>query len=362
VKTGAAALVVSLMVASTAAGHEIGTTNVRLGSDSPGHWMATITTGPQALLNKLEAETGQPPTHGLDASALRLQLEPLLPRMASHFDLRFDGAPCRPVVAIETLEVPADITRAAYAVLTASCDAPANPSTVAWRDDLVYSTYAVVLEHDRQIQTVWVEGDETASLSLRQQPTSNGRAAIVAQYLRLGFEHILPKGLDHILFVLGMFLLTRSVRPILAQVTSFTVAHSLTLALTMYGVVSLRPAVVEPLIAVSIVYVAVENIFMERVAPWRPVVVFLFGLLHGMGFAGVLRDLRLPRASFVPALVSFNIGIELAQLTVIALAFICTHALWRRDAGWYRARVVVPGSAAIALTALVWTVERVAGY
>jgi hypothetical protein len=151
-------------------------------------------------------------------------------------------------------------------------------------------------------------------------------------------------------------------RPILAQVTSFTVAHSLTLALTMYGVVSLPPSIVEPLIAVSIAYVAIENIFMERVAPWRPVVVFLFGLLHGMGFAGVLRELQLPRASFVPALVSFNVGIELAQLTVIALAFICTLGFYRRDAGWYRARVVVPGSAAIALTALVWTVERVAGY
>jgi hypothetical protein len=130
----------------------------------------------------------------------------------------------------------------------------------------------------------------------------------------------------------------------------------------MYGVVSLRSTIVEPLIAVSIAYVAVENIFMERVAPWRPVVVFLFGLLHGMGFAGVLRELRLPRASFVPALVSFNVGIELAQLTVIALAFIGTYALVRRDAGWYRARVVIPGSAAIALTALVWTVERVAGH
>jgi hypothetical protein len=168
-----------------------------------------------------------------------------------------------------------------------------------------------------------------------------------------------PKGLDHILFVLGMFLLTRAVRPILLQVTAFTLAHSLTLGLTMDGVVSLPSRIVEPLIAVSIVYVAVENVMTTRVTPWRPAVVFVFGLLHGMGFAGVLRELHLPRGEFIPALISFNVGIELAQLTVIAIAFACTRGVWCRDPRWYRARVVVPASAAIAVTALMWTVQRV---
>jgi hypothetical protein len=359
----AAAAVFVMLVPSLASGHEIGTTNVRLNSDRAGHWIATITTAPRALLNTLEAEAGEPRTPDVDASTLRRHLEPRLGQIASHLGLRFDGIPCRPLVAIDTLEVPADVTRPSYVALSASCDAATTPSTITWRDDLVYSTYAVVLEHDRRTQTVWVEGDATASLSLQSDAASGARPAIVWQYLRLGFEHILPRGLDHILFVLGMFLLTRSVRPILVQVTSFTLAHSLTLGLTMYGVVSLPSSVVEPLIAISIAYVAIENILMDRIAPWRPVVVFGFGLLHGMGFAGVLRDLHLPRASFVPALVSFNLGVELAQLTVIALAFACTRAVWQRGGQqWYRARVVVPASAAIALTALVWTVERVAGY
>jgi hypothetical protein len=358
VKVRATAVAFAILVPSIAAGHEIGTTTVHLKTEPAGHWIASITTAPQALLNRLEVEAGHAITQGLDAAALRGRLEPLLGRAASHVDMRFDGTLCLPVIAIDTLEVPADITRAAYVVLTASCDGPANPSTVTWRDDLVYSTYAVVLEHNDGMQTVWIEGDAIASLSLQKQTASRVRAAIVGRYLRLGFEHILPKGLDHILFVLGIFLMTRSVRPTLVEVTGFTLAHSVTFASTMYGVVSLPPAVVELLIAISIAYIAVENIVMERVAAWRPATVFAFGLLHGMGFADVLRDLPLPRASFVPALMGFNVGMELAQLAVIALAFICIPGVSRRDTGWYRERVVVPVSAATALTALMWTVER----
>jgi len=167
-----------------------------------------------------------------------------------------------------------------------------------------------------------------------------------------------PEGLDHILFVLGIFLLTTQLRPVLVQVTSFTIAHSVTLGLTMYGVVSLTPRIVEPLIALSIAYVAIENMVTARLTPWRPAVVFGFGLLHGMGFAGALKELNLARSEFLPALVSFNVGIELAQLTVIATAFIAV-ALWHRDKPWYRPRFVLPASAAIAATGLFWTVQRI---
>jgi hypothetical protein len=181
--------------------------------------------------------------------------------------------------------------------------------------------------------------------------------AVTGEYVRLGFVHILPRGLDHILFVLGLFLLTRAAKPLLLQVTAFTVAHSLTLALTMAGGVALPASVVEPLIALSIAYVAVENMVTTRLTPWRSVVVFGFGLLHGMGFAGVLRGLPLPEGHFVPALAGFNAGIELAQLSVLGLAFLCTAA-WRIEGTRYRTLIAVPASAAIAVTALVWAVER----
>ncbi|NKL66288.1 HupE/UreJ family protein [Rhizobium leguminosarum bv. viciae] len=182
-------------------------------------------------------------------------------------------------------------------------------------------------------------------------------ASTILQYLELGFLHILPEGLDHILFVLGIFLLTTKRRAILSQVTAFTIAHSVTLGLTMYGVVSLPPGIVEPLIALSVAYVAIENIMILELSPWRPVVVFCFGLLHGMGFAGALRELQLPRSEIIPALISFNVGIELAQLSIIAIAYL-GFARWFRDRPRYRRWIVVPASAAIAATGLLWTVER----
>ena len=167
---------------------------------------------------------------------------------------------------------------------------------------------------------------------------------IVARYLVLGFTHILPKGLDHILFVLGLFLLSTRLRPLLWQVTAFTVAHTLTLALSMCGVLQLPSRVVESLIALSIAYVAVENLFTSDLKPWRPALVFGFGLLHGLGFAGVLRELGLPRDEFVPALIAFNVGVEVGQLTIISLALLTIG--WFRRRSWYRRAIVIPISVA----------------
>lgn len=181
----------------------------------------------------------------------------------------------------------------------------------------------------------------------------------VWRYLILGFEHIIPEGLDHVLFVLGLFLLATRLRPLLWQVTAFTIAHSVTLALAIYGVVDLPAHIVEPLIALSIAYVAIENIVTTQLKPWRPVVVFLFGLLHGMGFAGVLRKLGLPREDFAAALVLFNVGVELGQLAVIGLAFLAVG--WLRHKSWYRKAITVPASCAIAIVGLYWAVTRTLG-
>jgi hypothetical protein len=248
-------------------------------------------------------------------------------------------------------------------VLQAEGKIPADARTVTWRYELVSSTYALLTtnETDNEPQTQWLEGDaESAPIPVAANIGSKSTLAIVQQYLVLGFTHIAPKGLDHILFVLGIFLLQTKVRTILVQVTAFTIAHSITLALTMYGVISLTPRVVEPMIALSIAYVAIENILLAKLTPWRPVVVFLFGLLHGMGFAGVLAQLGLPHDEIIPALVSFNVGIEIGQLTVITAAFLAV-ALWFRNRPWYRFRIVIPASAAIAAIGLFWTVQRVAG-
>ncbi len=164
------------------------------------------------------------------------------------------------------------------------------------------------------------------------------------QYLWLGYTHILPKGLDHILFVLGIFLLSPRLKPMLLQVTAFTIAHSITLGLSIYGILSLPSRIVEPLIALSIAYVAIENLVTRELKPWRLALVFMFGLLHGLGFAGVLRELGLPRDEFLTALLTFNLGVEGGQLTVIAVAMLAACAV--HEKGWYRQRVVIPASLA----------------
>jgi hydrogenase/urease accessory protein HupE len=184
-----------------------------------------------------------------------------------------------------------------------------------------------------------------------------GWSQVFGRYISLGIRHIIPEGLDHIFFVLGLFLLGTRLSNLLWQVTAFTAAHSITLSLALYGVVRLSPHIVEPLIALSIAYVGIENLVTDKLSPWRPLVVFGFGLIHGLGFASAIQETGLPRKDFLSALVGFNIGVELGQLTVIALAFLAVG--WFRHLPRYRKIVVIPGSALIALVAVVWFFQRI---
>jgi hydrogenase/urease accessory protein HupE len=167
---------------------------------------------------------------------------------------------------------------------------------------------------------------------------------------------VVPLGLDHILFVLGVFLLSRRWRPLLWQVTAFTLAHTLTLGLATLGIVRLPSSVVEPVIAASIAVIAVENIFLPKYNHWRLAIVFIFGLIHGLGFAGALADLELTRASLVTGLLGFNLGVEAGQLVVICAAFLAT--VWIKKEAVYRKAVVIPGSALIAVMGIWWMFER----
>lgn len=195
-----------------------------------------------------------------------------------------------------------------------------------------------------------------AAASIPTAATSPSGFATSLQFLHWGFTHILPHGLDHVLFVLGLFLLNHRLAPLLWQVTAFTLAHTVTLVLSMFGWIDLPEHVVEPLIAASIAFVAIENLFTRDLKPWRPVMVFAFGLLHGLGFAGVLREAHLPPGQFLNAVLSFNVGVELGQLTVIALALLAVG--WCRSQPWYRPAISIPASAGIASIALFWTIQR----
>ena len=207
-----------------------------------------------------------------------------------------------------------------------------------------------------EVRSLLEPGARSDPLDLTGPITAPGRLEVARRYLWLGFVHIVPEGADHILFVLGLFLLSARLRPLVWQVTAFTVAHAATLTVAALGVVSLAPRLVEPLIALSIAYVAIENILTDRLTRWRPVVVFGFGLLHGLGFAGVLGELGLPERERLLALVTFNAGIELGQLAVLAAA--AGTLGWFRAKPWYRRRLAVPTSAVIGLVGVTWAIQR----
>ena len=180
----------------------------------------------------------------------------------------------------------------------------------------------------------------------------------IYRYLHSGFVHIIPLGVDHILFVLGLFLFSLSGRVLIYQISLFTLAHTLTLALSSLGIVRISAQIVEPLIALSIAYVAIETIWAKGRFNWqRALLIIGFGLLHGMGFASVLADFGLPEAQFIPALVSFNIGVEIGQLAIIAPLYILMRWL-RPPARFYRKVIQIPASVVIASIGLYWTLER----
>ena len=173
---------------------------------------------------------------------------------------------------------------------------------------------------------------------------SEDTGSVFWKYLVLGYEHIIPLGFDHILFILCVFFLNTNIKQIILQASMFTVAHSITLGLAMYGIIKPPANIVEPLIALSIVFLAVENIYSNKVKPWRMVMVFLFGMVHGMGFAGALSQLGMPQNAFATALISFNVGVELGQLSIILLMYFCVAKLFAGRL-WYRKRIVVPAIA-----------------
>jgi hydrogenase/urease accessory protein HupE len=186
---------------------------------------------------------------------------------------------------------------------------------------------------------------------------------VAATYLRLGIEHIL-EGVDHLLFVLALVLLVRDAKRLVATVTAFTVAHSLTLAAATLGFVHVRQGPVEAVIALSIVFVAGEIVHQARGRPGlgsnRPwLVAFVFGLLHGLGFAGALREVGLPEHSIPLALLFFNLGVELGQLLFIA-CILPLASLQRRAVRRWPEQAALAPAYCIGSVAAWWTLERVA--
>jgi hypothetical protein len=215
------------------------------------------------------------------------------------------------------------------------------------KENMIFSTYLQ-------------PGEISAELSPLSQATMS---QTIIEYIILGMEHIVPKGLDHILFIFGVFFFAVKLKPLLWQVTMFTLAHSLTLILASLKLVFIPASIIEPLIALSIGYVAFENIFQRqgkfhsRSNAIRYAVIFFFGLIHGLGFAFVLEDIGLPTGQLILSLLSFNIGVEIAQIGLVVLAYLLMF--YPSKQLWYRKAIQIPCSLVIGLIGIYWFFERV---
>ncbi len=365
-----ALLVVCLLPVASVTGHPLSFTEVTLTLQPDGTFAAELIYDLDALA--LGAPIGTDDAElaaalaSLPADAFEQRVDRLRRLFERRVRVRFDGDPAPFDVAFPDYGTPRAIESEIPTVLglTARLTGriPQGATDVGFFASRAFGeVHLTVVDsaRDVEVRSILEAGARSDPLDLTAPVEPPTRAEVAGRYGRLGFIHIVPEGADHILFVLGLCLLSPRLRPLVWQVTAFTAAHAVTLTLATFDVVTLSPRVVEPVIALSVAYVAIENVLTDRLTGWRPAVVFGFGLLHGLGFAGVLGELGLPEEERLLALLSFNAGIEAGQLVVIGAAALAVG--WWRTRAWYRRRVTVPASAAIAVVGIVWAVERALG-
>ena len=369
-RLAALALMFALAATPASLAHEAERTRVVLTLSAGGRFVLEVANDPLWLLMRLETFAGGT----VPANPAPAQRDARLAQLGSVFADRIvlfvDGHEVRAdrveyvspsESSVSSAALSDSVSSAVLASFRLTGTMPRHAAHLRWLYGIVADPYPLEIRQADGSSTIeWITGTNwSGTIDLTRSFPRPTRWEIARQYLVLGYTHILPNGLDHILFVLGIFLLSPRAKTMLLQVTAFTVAHSITLGLSIYGLVSLPSRIVEPLIALSIAYVAIENLMTRELKPWRLVLVFMFGLLHGLGFAGVLRELGLPRGEFLTGLLTFNLGVEGGQLTVIAAAMLMVRPFVTK--GWYRHLVMIPASLAIAAVGIYWTVARVIG-
>lgn len=295
----------------------------------------------------------------LSSIMLEQRFQQFWPQMAKQITIIADGRPAS--LALVSTDIPATgdtgLSRTSLVRFTADLPEGAASVQVGWdgtfgplvlRQNGVEKPYDGYLNPGSLSPTIRLDGGDEA-----------GAVTTFVRYVPIGFEHIVPKGLDHILFVLGLFFFNGGLRPLITQISAFTAAHTATLAAASLGYVAVPASIIEPAIAASIIYIAVENLLSKGESRWRLLVVFGFGLLHGLGFASVLQEFGLPPQNFISALIGFNVGVELGQITVIAVAMVAV-GVWLDRRPSYRRVVASVASGLIALTGMAWAVERLA--
>jgi len=236
------------------------------------------------------------------------------------------------------------------------------PLELSWQYGKLYGDSALrwqVYQKDEYnwSQWQWLRGGKPSGLIDINHPEVLSATQRFYQFTGIGFDHVIPLGWDHILFIVGMALSSLLWRKLLLLVTTFTLAHTLTLGLAMIGTIDVSAKIVEPLIAFSIAYVAIENLMTHQSIKRKSIIVFLFGLIHGLGFASMLKEFKMAPDSFITTLIGFNVGVELAQLLIV-LGVVSGLLILRRLKLNYRQLAVIPISIVIALIGIWWGVQR----
>ena len=293
----------------------------------------------------------------LPPERLRERLDAFLPTLDEALEVTAGGADVPLALTEADIGEIGDLDLARASSLTLAGELPEGAQGVTVRLDPTYGDLILRGTGENEAYGEFLRAGATSQAIAVTGATQRSAWDVFVQYLGVGFEHILPLGLDHILFVVGLFLLQPRFRPLLWQVSAFTLAHTITLALATLKIVNVPGSIVEPLIALSIVYVCVENVVSGRLHPWRPALIFAFGLLHGLGFASVFEDYGIPEGQLVPALLAFNIGVEIGQIVVLAACFLLVG--WFRNRDWYRPAIAVPASIVVGAIGLYWFLTRI---
>ena len=235
-------------------------------------------------------------------------------------------------------------------------ETPITFSTKKIFGPLIFKNFSNIDTDTQKPQSQWIKpGNQTNQIEIIKEKTNFPNLLISGIWN--GILHIIPYGFDHILFVLGLFFFSYKLKPLLIQVTTFTIAHSITLILGGLGYVTISPVIVEAIIAASIIWIGVENLFRKSMNISRIGVIFCFGLLHGLGFASMFKLIGLEGTDYFLNLLSFNVGIEIGQIITLAPLIILIPLFNRLS--WYRILIAIPASIIIALFGADMFIDRV---
>jgi hypothetical protein len=247
-------------------------------------------------------------------------------------------------------------------VLTYQVQLSEWPTVISWQYGKVYGDSALRWQIYKKneynwSQWQWLRDGSSSGVIDINHPKSGSAFERFVEFTGIGFDHVIPLGWDHILFIVGMALSSLLWRRLLLLVTTFTVAHTITLGLAMVGVVEISAQIIEPLIAFSIAYVAIENLLTHQSIRRKSIVVFFFGLIHGLGFATMLKEFEMTPDSFLMTLIGFNVGVELAQVVIVFGVVSVLLALQALKLN-YRQLMVIPVSIIISIIGIWWGIER----